>query len=123
MLKYKLVPLHLSFISPNEAKAIKASEELIERLFRKTFILRKVAMSHFCSGFVYNVSVIGNRESQKHGGNTMQLTGELKEKVEKTESKEEAKKTIEEAGMILDDAELDQVSGGAAMYTFDDGKK
>jgi hypothetical protein len=39
----------------------------------------------------------------------MQLTGELKEKVEKTESKEEAKKTIEAAGMILDDAELDQV--------------
>ena len=42
----------------------------------------------------------------------MQLTGELKEKVEKAETKEEAKKTIEEAGMILDDAELDQVSGG-----------
>ena len=42
----------------------------------------------------------------------MQLTGELKEKVEKAESKEEAKKTIEDAGMILDDAELDQVAGG-----------
>ena len=42
----------------------------------------------------------------------MQLTGELKEKVEQTESKEEAKKTIEAAGMILDDAELDQISGG-----------
>ena len=42
----------------------------------------------------------------------MKLTGELKEKVEKTESKEEAKKTIEAAGMILDDAELDQVAGG-----------
>ncbi|MBQ6442409.1 MAG: hypothetical protein IJJ13_07465 [Lachnospiraceae bacterium] len=42
----------------------------------------------------------------------MQLTGELKEKVEQTESKEEAKKTIEAAGMILDDAELDQVAGG-----------
>lgn len=42
----------------------------------------------------------------------MKLTGELKEKVEKAETKEEAKKTIEEAGMILDDAELDQVSGG-----------
>ena len=42
----------------------------------------------------------------------MKLTGELKEKVEKAESKEEAKQTIEEAGMILDDAELDQVSGG-----------
>ena len=42
----------------------------------------------------------------------MQLTGELKEKVEKAESKEEAKKTIEDAGMILDDAELNQVAGG-----------
>ena len=42
----------------------------------------------------------------------MKLTGELKEKVEKAETKEEAKKTIEEAGMILDDTELDQVAGG-----------
>ena len=41
----------------------------------------------------------------------MQLTGELKEKVEQAESKEKAKKTIEEAGMILNDAELDQVAG------------
>lgn len=43
---------------------------------------------------------------------TMKLTGQLKEKVEKAESKEEAKKTIEEAGVILDDQELDQVTGG-----------
>lgn len=42
----------------------------------------------------------------------MKLTGELKEKVEQSETKEEAKKTIEDAGMILDDAELDQVAGG-----------
>ena len=42
----------------------------------------------------------------------MELSKELKEKVEKTETKEEAKKTIEEAGMILDDAELDQIAGG-----------
>ena len=42
----------------------------------------------------------------------MQLTGELKEKVEKTETKEEAKKAIEDAGMLLSDAELDQVAGG-----------
>ncbi len=42
----------------------------------------------------------------------MELSKELKEKVEKAESKEEAKKTIEAAGMILDDAELDQASGG-----------
>ena len=72
-------------------------------------------MSHFRSGFVYNVSVVGTRELQKHGGGAMKLTGELKEKVEKAESKEEAKKTIEEAGMILDDAELDQVAGGIPM--------
>ena len=42
----------------------------------------------------------------------MKLTGELKEKVEQTKTKEEAKQTIEEAGMILSDAELDQVAGG-----------
>ena len=46
----------------------------------------------------------------------MELTGKLKEQVEKTETKKEAKTlikdTIEEAGMILDDAELDQVAGG-----------
>jgi bacteriocin-like protein len=48
--------------------------------------------------------------------NDMKLTSELKEKVEKTESKEEAKKTIEAAGMILSDDELDQVSGGAGFY-------
>ena len=47
----------------------------------------------------------------------MKLTGELKDKVEKTETKEEAKKTIEEAGMILDDAELDQVAGGITRLT------
>ena len=42
----------------------------------------------------------------------MELTKELKEKVEKAQNAEEAKKILEEAGMILDDAELDQVSGG-----------
>ena len=42
----------------------------------------------------------------------MELTKELKEKLEKAETKEEAKKIIEEAGLILDDAELDQVAGG-----------
>ena len=42
----------------------------------------------------------------------MQLTGELKEKVEKAETKEEAKKTIEEAGMELTDEEMEQVAGG-----------
>ncbi len=45
----------------------------------------------------------------------MKLVGELKEKVEKTETKEEAKKVIEEAGMELTDEEMDQVSGGAGI--------
>ena len=43
----------------------------------------------------------------------MKLTEELKEKLEKAENKEEVKKIIEEAGLTLDDAELDQVAGGA----------
>ena len=42
----------------------------------------------------------------------MKLTGELKEKVEKAESKEEAKETIAQAGMLLDDDELENVAGG-----------
>lgn len=42
----------------------------------------------------------------------MKLTGELKEKVEKAETKEEAKKIIKEAGINLTDEELDQVAGG-----------
>ncbi len=44
----------------------------------------------------------------------MKLVGELKEKVEKTENQEEAKKIIEEAGMELTDEEMDQVAGGGA---------
>ena len=46
----------------------------------------------------------------------MKLTGELKEKVENAKSAEEAKKILEEAGVELTDAELDQVSGGAGFY-------
>lgn len=46
----------------------------------------------------------------------MELTGKLKEQVEKTETKEEAKEvikeTMEDAGMLLSDEELDQVAGG-----------
>lgn len=42
----------------------------------------------------------------------MELTKELKEKLEKAENKEEVKKIIEEAGMNLTDEELDQVAGG-----------
>ena len=42
----------------------------------------------------------------------MELTGKLKEQVEKAETREEAKKVIEEAGISLTDEELDQVAGG-----------
>ncbi len=42
----------------------------------------------------------------------MELTKELKEELEKAQSKEEAKNAIEDAGMILSDDELDQVAGG-----------
>ena len=47
----------------------------------------------------------------------MELTKELKEKVEKAETKEEAKKILEEAGLKLTDAELDQVAGGITRLT------
>ena len=42
----------------------------------------------------------------------MKLTGELKEKVEKAENKEEAKKIIEEADLEMTDEEVEQVAGG-----------
>ena len=42
----------------------------------------------------------------------MELTGKLKEQVEKAETKEEKKSLIEDAGMELNDEELDQISGG-----------
>lgn len=42
----------------------------------------------------------------------MKLVGELKNKVERTENLEDAKKIIEEAGMQLSDEEMDQVAGG-----------
>ena len=42
----------------------------------------------------------------------MKLLGELKDKVEKAENQEKAKKIIKEAGMELTDEEMDQVAGG-----------
>ena len=42
----------------------------------------------------------------------MKLTSNLKAKVEHTGSREEAKKAIADAGMLLNDEELDQVAGG-----------
>ena len=42
----------------------------------------------------------------------MELSKELKEKVEKAQSAEEAKKILKDAGVELTDAEMDQVAGG-----------
>ncbi len=42
----------------------------------------------------------------------MKLTGNLKKQVEKAETKDEKKSLIENAGMLLDDDELDKVAGG-----------
>ena len=42
----------------------------------------------------------------------MELSKELKEKVENAKNAEEAKKILKEAGLELTDAELDQVAGG-----------
>ena len=42
----------------------------------------------------------------------MNLTGDLKNQVEKAESKEEKKKLIENAGMELTDEEMNEVAGG-----------
>ena len=38
----------------------------------------------------------------------------MKKQVEQTESKEEAKEVIEDAGMLLTDDELDRVAGGGS---------
>ena len=49
----------------------------------------------------------------------MKLIGNLKKKVSEAQTQEEAKliikDTIEEAGMLLDDEDLDKVSGGDAV--------
>ena len=42
----------------------------------------------------------------------MELTGKLKEQVEKAETKDEKKRLIENVGILLNEEELDQVSGG-----------
>ena len=49
----------------------------------------------------------------------MKLVGELKEKVEKAESKEEARDTIREAGIELTEEEMEQVVGGYIGNRFD----
>lgn len=45
----------------------------------------------------------------------MRLTGKLKEKVSNAETMEEKKSIIAEAGMELNDDELESVAGGVAM--------
>lgn len=45
----------------------------------------------------------------------MELTGKLKEDVAKCETREEAKDKIKDAGVILNDQELDSVAGGIAI--------
>ena len=52
----------------------------------------------------------------------MKLTGNLKKQVEKVGSKEEKRSLIENAGMLLDDDELEQVSGGHG-HEGDPGKR
>lgn len=48
----------------------------------------------------------------------MKLTGNLRKKVEAAATKDEAREAIRSAGMILDDAELDQVTGGLIQFGF-----
>ena len=43
----------------------------------------------------------------------MKLTGKLKTQVESAATKEEKREAIKQAGMLLTDDELDQVSGGS----------
>lgn len=46
----------------------------------------------------------------------MELSKELREKIENAENKEEAKKILEEAGLELTDDEMEQVAGGKVWY-------
>ena len=50
----------------------------------------------------------------------MKLTGNLKTQVEKAETREAVRETIANAGMLLNDDELDQVSGGLSGLTIDE---
>ena len=65
--------------------------------------------------------VTGTYEGQYNGGIIMKLTDELQNKLGNAKSEDEVKKilgetkqNVEEAGVILDDEELDQVSGGVS---------
>ena len=45
----------------------------------------------------------------------MELTGKLKDDVAKSETREEAQDKIKDAGIVLNDEELDSVAGGLAV--------
>ena len=45
----------------------------------------------------------------------MKLIGKLKDKVEKAATPEEAKEIINDAGMDLNDEEIDQIAGGSKL--------
>ena len=53
----------------------------------------------------------------------MKLKDKLKEQVENTKTKDEAKAILEDAGLVLTDTELDQVTGGAFFADIDKVKK
>ena len=46
----------------------------------------------------------------------MEFTGKLKEELLKCECREEAKKKLEDAGLLLNDEELDAVVGGGGPF-------
>ena len=46
----------------------------------------------------------------------MELSKELKEKVENAKSAEEAKQILKDDGLELTDAELDQIAGGEPLF-------
>ena len=59
------------------------------------------------------IMLLERRALDDHAKETvMRFVGRLKEEVEKAETAEKKKELIEEAGMELDDEELEQVSGG-----------
>lgn len=47
----------------------------------------------------------------------MKLIGNLKTEVEQASSKEEAKKIIEKAGILLTDNEIDEITGGLLSWS------
>ena len=68
---------------------------------------------HYPHGSLLSEMLLERQALDDHAKETvMRLVGRLKEEVEKAETAEKKKELIEEAGMELDDEELEQVSGG-----------